>query len=121
MTHPRLALVALAAAAVAVPETSASARITELGELSDTPPPTCPQKKDPVRPSDFCRIVTRTTGYQVRAGRVKAPVTVPSDGRVVAFTLSLGDLSAAQIKRADGIYGGSSRVAPPGPRPAPRA
>jgi hypothetical protein len=110
MTHPRLALVALAAGAVAVPAAPASAKITELGELTDTPPPTCPQKKKPVRPSDFCRIVTRTTGYQVQSGRVKAPVTVPSDGRVVAFTLSLGNLSLAQIKRANGIYGGSSRV-----------
>jgi hypothetical protein len=110
MTRPRLALAALAAAAVGVPAAPASAKITELGKLSGTPPPTCPQKKNPVAPSDFCRIVTRTTGYQVRAGRVKAPVTVPSAGRVVAFTLSLGDLSAAQIKRADGIYGGASRV-----------
>src|SRR4051794_41759346 len=104
MTHPRLALVALAAGAVAVPAAPASAKITELGELSDTPPPTCPQKKDPVQPSDFCRIVTRTTGYQVQAGKGKAPVTLPSDRRVLGLPLSLRDLSPAQIKRADGIY-----------------
>lgn len=110
MSRLRLALVGALAVLAALPATSASAKIIELGERSDTPKPTCPQKANPVAPSDFCRIVTRTTGYQVQSGAKKAPLTVPSDGRVVAFTLALGDLSAAQIRRANGIYGGESRV-----------
>src|SRR4051794_16506464 len=110
MSRSRLALAGTLAVLAALPAAPAAAKITELGASSASPAPTCPQKKSPVSPSDFCRVVTRTTGYQVQSGRTKAPLTVPSDGRVVAFTLSLGDLSAAQIKRADGIYGGASRV-----------
>jgi hypothetical protein len=110
MSRPRLALAAAFAALAALPATPAAAKMVELGAQSAVPKPTCPQKATPVAPSDFCRIVTRTTAYQVQSGAKKAPVTVPSDGKVVAFTLSLGDLSKTQIKRADGIYGGASRV-----------
>jgi hypothetical protein len=110
MRRPRLALAGAVAILAAVPAAPASAKITELGSFSDDPAPTCPQKANPTAPSDFCRIVTRTTGYQVRSGTHKSPVTVPGDGRVVAFTLRLGDLSKSQIAKANQTYGGPSKI-----------
>jgi hypothetical protein len=95
-----LALTLVAAAALAA---SASARVIELGQVPEKVVGSCPEETT-------CRVVTRTTGYQVRAAGIEAPVTVPSNGRVVAFTLYLGDPTKTQIKSFDARFGGSARV-----------
>jgi hypothetical protein len=93
-----LALVAVAALAA-----SASARVIELGQVSQKVVGSCPEETT-------CRVVTRTTGYQVRAAGIEAPVTVPSNGRIVAFTLYLGDPTNAQIKLFDDRFGGAAKI-----------
>ena len=110
MRRPSLVLAGTVALLAAVPAAPAAAKITELGSFSDDPAPTCPQKANPTAPSDFCRIVTRTTGYQQRSGPHFNPLVAPGNGRIVAFTLRLGDLTKAQISKANATYGGSSRV-----------
>jgi hypothetical protein len=95
-----LALALVASAALAA---SASARVVELGVVSEKMVGSCPEETT-------CRVVTRTTGYQVRAAGTEAPVTVPSNGRIVAFTLYLGDPTKTQIKSFDGRFGGAAKV-----------
>jgi hypothetical protein len=92
--------VALVVLAVAVP---AAAKIIEVGQTPDTPPPSCP--------GTTCRTVTRTTGFLTRAGALTAPVTATENGWVVALTLRLGAPDANQIKFFNTTYGGPSRVA----------
>jgi hypothetical protein len=96
-------VLAVALVAVAALAASASARVIELGQVSEKVVGSCPEETT-------CRVVTRTTGYQVRAAGIEAPVTVPSNGRIVAFTLYLGDPTKTQIKSFDTRFGGASRV-----------
>jgi hypothetical protein len=99
-------VVSLAAAA-----SPASAKTYELGATSDTVSASCP---------DTCFVVTRTTALQVRSGATKYPTTAPRSGRVVAFTLQLGELSDKQISFFNSTYGGTSRVQLTVLRPKPK-
>lgn len=89
-------VVSLAAAA-----SPASAKSYELGATADAVTPSCPET---------CFVVTRTTALQVRSGATKYPTTAPKSGRVVAFTLQLGELTDKQISFFNTTYGGTSRV-----------
>jgi len=97
-----LALLSLALVAAA----PASARIIDLGQSSAIPAPSCiGSAKD-----TNCRAITETTAYPVRAGAVKAPMTAPADGRIVAFTLRIGKPTRKQNKFFKDHYGGTARV-----------
>jgi hypothetical protein len=98
--------VSLAAAA-----SPASAKTYELGATADAVSPSCP---------DTCFVVTRTTALQVRSGATKYPTTAPKSGRVVAFTVQLGDLNKKQISFFNSTYGGTSRVQLAVLRPKPK-
>src|SRR3712207_8165441 len=50
--------------------------------------PTCPQQDD----QTFLAL-SRTTGYQVRIAGQRGPYRVPRDGKIVAWTVKLGDRS----------------------------
>jgi hypothetical protein len=100
------ALLTLAAAA-----SPASAKTYELGSTADTVTASCP---------DTCFVVTRTTALQVRSGATKYPTTAPRNGRVVAFTLQLGNLNDRQISFFNSTYGGTSRVQVTVLRPRPK-
>jgi hypothetical protein len=50
--------------------------------------------------------VSRTTGYQVKTGTQRAPHTIPRDGRIVAWSISLGKPSKKQIAFFDTNEGG---------------
>lgn len=96
------AIVTLVLGALLVPG-AASAKMFEMGSTPDNPAPSCP-------PKDSCRVVTRTTAYEVRANTVKTPLTVPRGGRIVAFTLRVGDMTKKIIHFFNTNYGGTPRV-----------
>jgi hypothetical protein len=97
---PRLRTIAagtvLAALACAAP---ASARIIEIGGAPPHATPTCP--------SSPCVAVSRTTGYQAKVGDSRSVYIVPADGRIVAWTIGLGDPNKRQINFFQSRYGES--------------
>jgi len=97
-----LALLSLALVAAA----PASARVIELGQAANSPAPSCIGSANDAN----CRAITKTTAYPVRAGTVKAPMTVTADGRIVAFTLRVGKPTRKQNKFFKDTYGGTARV-----------
>ncbi len=60
----------------------AQALITEIGNVTTLPAPSCPGVN--------CTAITRTTGIQTEVAGVRRPYASPVSGRVVAFTLKLG-------------------------------
>lgn len=94
----RAALAALAVA-VALP-TAASAKIIELGVTTKPPTPSCPG------PEPKCLAVSRTTGYQGKIDGEDNIFQAPRDGRIVAWTLVLGDPTKKQIDFFNTTLGG---------------
>jgi hypothetical protein len=78
----------------------AHAKIIELGKTAQEPTPSCPTKP--------CLAISRTTGYQAKAGSDKGLFLVPEDGKIVAWTISLGKPTAKQIEFFDENYGGAA-------------
>ena len=87
-------LVALACAA------PASARIIEIGAVPQPASPTCP--------SSPCLAVSRTTGYQTKAVDDRDAYVVPRDGKIVAWTITLGNPDDRQIDFFESNYGEAS-------------
>jgi hypothetical protein len=87
-----------AAVTLALLPAAASARITEIGQTTVPAIPSCPAAP--------CLAVSRTTGYQARSGTLTSPMVVPRDGRIVAWTISLGKPTAKQIAFFDSTEGG---------------
>jgi hypothetical protein len=61
---------------------SASAKITEMGALGDSVAPGCPAD---------CQAVTRVTAYQAKVGPDRELYQAPADGRIVSWTIALGN------------------------------
>jgi hypothetical protein len=87
-------VLALAAAA------PAAARVIELGAPEGAPAPSCP--------ADPCQAVSRTTGYQAGAGAADHPFRAPADGRIVAWSITLGDPSDGQREFFEERLGGEA-------------
>jgi len=87
----------LAALTCAAP---ASARIIEVGSAPPEATPTCP--------SSPCLAVSRTTGYQAKVVDSRSVYIVPANGRIVAWTISLGKPNTRQIDFFDSNYGEAS-------------
>lgn len=105
-TGPRaLVLAALGLLVLAAPASARSADVgtIELGVSRDTPRPGCPAVST-------CLAVTKTTAYQSRIGAAVEPMTAPVSGRVVAFTISLGDPTGEQIRQFERQFGGPARA-----------
>jgi hypothetical protein len=77
---------------------SAGATITEVGHADPPAQPTCPGTP--------CLAVSRTTGFQTKVGMDKGLYLVPRDGRIVAWTITLGKPSDKQISFFDSNEGG---------------
>ncbi len=109
-----VALLAGVALALALP-IGALATLSEVGVIPATTPPTTPSCPT------SCLAVTRTTGYQVKVGKTRTLVTVPRNGTVVAWTVSLGKPNATQIKYFNTNEGGtaSAAIAVLAPQPKP--
>jgi hypothetical protein len=97
----RFALVA-AGAAVALAPAAAEAKIIELGETATQPTPSCPE--------DPCLAVSRTTGYQNRVGTEEDLFVSPRDGRIVAWTIILGDPTRKQTNFFNTTLGGEPQA-----------
>lgn len=77
------------------------AQAVELGRQGEERKPSCPEK---------CQALGRVSGYQLRQGDEVNPFRAPSDGRVTAFTLTLGQPSATQQSFFARTFGGPPRA-----------
>jgi hypothetical protein len=93
-------IVAGAVLALLVCAAPASARIIEIGAAGTAAVPTCP--------SSPCLAVSRTTGYQAKVVNSRSVYLVPRAGRIVAWTISLGDPNKRQIDFFNSNYGEAS-------------
>jgi hypothetical protein len=98
--RPRLIAAVGALLAVLVCAAPASARIVEIGATATEATPTCP--------SSPCLAVSRTTGYQAKVVDSREAYIVPAAGRIVAWTISLGNPDERQIDYFKGLYGDAS-------------
>jgi hypothetical protein len=80
----------LAVTALAViPAGASAAKITEVGTVSDGKPPRCPEA---------CSVVTRTTAMPTSMAGDRNTWVVPANGRIVAWSITLGSPSADDRK-----------------------
>jgi hypothetical protein len=86
----------LAVLACAAP---ASARVVEIGGTPEATP-TCP--------SSPCLAVSRTTGYQAKAVNSRSTYIVPADGRIVGWTIGLGNPDKRQVDFFTSNFGEAS-------------
>ena len=91
-----LAAVALATLAAAPSE----AKIIEIGSASAPGAPSCP--------TNPCQAVSRTTGYQAKVGAKRQAMVAPADGKIVAWTITLGSPGKSQVNYFNDNYGGAS-------------
>ncbi len=89
----------LGALALTVPG-AASAAMIDLGALDAAVKPGCPGSP--------CYAISRTTGYQTRSGSKRSPMVVTRNGRLVAWTISLGKPTKKQIAFFDSKLGGEA-------------
>jgi hypothetical protein len=75
-----------AVAAVLAAAAPARAKIIEIGRVDATP--ACPTSP--------CLAVSRTTGYQIKVADERSDFVVPADGKIVAWTIALGNPTAEQ-------------------------
>jgi hypothetical protein len=94
LTAAGVLLVALVCAA------PASARIIEIGATAAEATPTCP--------SSPCLAVSRTTGYQAKVVDSRATYIVPAAGKIVAWSIALGNPDERQISFFEDNYGEAS-------------
>src|SRR5271168_4979954 len=104
-----LIVIATTCAALAAPAASQAA-IQELGVVPASATPTVTQSL-PSCPGTPCLAVSRTTGYQAKVGPTRAPFVVPADGRIVAWTITLGAPKASQITYFNANEGGPASAA----------
>lgn len=96
------AALVVAGALLAVPP-SASAMLTDIGANAGEATASCPDRP--------CLAVSRTTGYQAKVGTNRALMTVPEDGRLVSWSITLAKPTAKQIEFFDEELGGPSEAA----------
>jgi hypothetical protein len=92
-------VVVCAVSALALLPAAAQAKIIELGQTSQQPVPSCPAKP--------CLAVSRTTGYQAKVGTQRGIFVAPARGRVVAWSIALGNPNAKQVKFFNTTLGGA--------------
>src|SRR3954464_12078666 len=100
--HRRVPIAALAAAALLALPASAGAEAIEIGSMQPPIPPSCP-----ARP---CLAVSRTTGYQAKVGATRGLMTIPKTGRIVAWTIALGNPGAQQTTFFNDKLGGEAQA-----------
>jgi hypothetical protein len=96
----RPAALATALGAALVLPAVALATIVEVGKGGPDATPSCP-----TRP---CVVMARTTGYQAKVGDQRSFSVIPQDGRIVAWTISLGKPGKRQTAYFDKLLGGKS-------------
>ena len=91
---------ACVALACVIAPPAASARIIEVGQAATEAVPTCPTSP--------CLAVSRTTGYQAKVVDDRSTYVVPADGKIVAFTIRLGNPNKRQINFFESNFGKAS-------------
>lgn len=99
---PRMSPFALAVGVALALPAVASADIIEVGKLDPPATPSCPSKP--------CLALSRTTGYQAKVGATRGLMTIPKNGRIVAWTISLGKPGAKQVSFFNDKLGGESQA-----------
>jgi hypothetical protein len=100
-----LAVLGLAASAlllaIGLAAAASDARVARttviLGETSTTPDPSCPELP--------CQAVGSVTGFQVSNGQTRLPYSVPHDGTIAAWTLTLAQPTDKQRSFFNGFFG----------------
>lgn len=92
----------LSVAALLTLSVPASAEFLEIGKFDSAVKPGCPGTP--------CFAISRTTGYQARAGNAATPMAAPKSGRIVAWTIALGRPNSRQIDFFDSKLGGVSQA-----------
>jgi hypothetical protein len=90
----------LAAAIALVAASPARAAIIEVGKIATEHAPSCP--------SSPCLAVSRTTGYQAKVGTERGLFVVPQNGKIVAWSITLGKPGPRQIDFFNENLGGAS-------------
>jgi len=102
VTRRRILIALLAAGgALALPATAA-AEVIEIGATPALTPPSCPTTP--------CLAVSRTTGYQAKVGPSRGIMTIPKNGRIVAWSIALGNPGAQQTAFFNQRLGGQSEA-----------
>jgi hypothetical protein len=83
-----------------IPAAPASARIVEIGKTAADNKPSCP--------GNPCLAVSRTTGYQARVGAERGVFVAPATGKIVAWTVTLGNPGKKQRAFFEKNYGGEA-------------
>lgn len=86
----------------------AQGTLSELGLTTEQLAQKQPVQPPPSCPSVPCLAVSRTTGFQVKVGTERTVVTVPRNGSIVAWTITLGNPGKKQIAFFDTNEGGPS-------------
>lgn len=81
---------------------AASAKLTELGALASGAKGSCPGS---------CQAVSRTTGYQAKVGPSRTLYRAPTNGRIVAWSVALGNPGPKQTAFFNKNFGGQARAA----------
>jgi hypothetical protein len=76
------------------------AKLTEIGDIQPPATPACPAKP--------CYALTRTTGYQAKIGTQRGTHVIASNGRIVAWSITLGKPGTKQAKFFDDNLGGAA-------------
>ena len=97
----RRALCGVTAAALLVPA-EAPARIIEIGETAGPSAPSCPASP--------CQAISRTTAYQKKGDTHVRSFVVPRNGRIVAWSITLGAPSTRQREFFETSLGGPARA-----------
>ncbi len=106
--HTGLRSLVAAALASAVLPAVASAKITEMGAMPDALRGSCPGIASD---EQSCQALTKTTAYQAKIGPDRELYQAPADGRIVAWTVALGNTSKSQIAFFEKNYGGPAQAA----------
>jgi hypothetical protein len=80
----------------------AHAKVIEIGAGEDAMVPACPGKP--------CLAVSRTTGYQAKVGTNRGLMTVPANGRIVAWTVVLSKPGKTQVNFFNRTLGGPAQA-----------
>jgi hypothetical protein len=97
-----LSAVVTASCALALTPVASEAKIIEVGQTSTAAVPSCPGAP--------CFAVTKTTGYQAKVGTNRGLMTIPANGRIVAWTVALSKPNAKQIKFYTSGFGGPAQA-----------
>lgn len=97
----RKLLVPIVTSALLVLPSAAEARVVELGGGASAVPASCP---------DNCQAVGQVTGYQAQTPVARQPFQVNRRGKIVAFTMQLGDPKPDQVDFFTKLFNGPPRA-----------